>query len=147
MQAYMPVAGRWGHNPLQYALTGVLFTCAAFYFVAAVSYFWTRPWVKIVVTPNTIRYGSRFFHREFHDGMRLGYSTNETDLKNKLLEGSFGTVAMRLTYGRWGEDLPYLVNKYHADEIVIWMNEIINSVGAPIDVRHDPYAGEKSELL
>jgi len=115
--------------------------------VAIWSYFSNRPWVRITVTPDIIQYGDRRFDRSQARGMRVGYSSQEADLAASITKKGFGVTQMRLGYGRWGEDLKYMVNSYHASEIVVWMNEIIDSVGEQIAPRHDPYAGKKIELL
>ena len=126
--------------------TGIFLMVGVFIALTIVSYFLTRPWVTIVITPDTITYGSTKYAREHHNGMRIGYTIEGVDeLKNDFFDISFGLQAIRLTYGRWGEDLPYLVNKYHAAEIVIWMNELIAEVGAPEPKENDPAKGRQSE--
>lgn len=137
----------WQLNPVSYMVWGSIITTGLFIAVAVYSFFATRPWVLITIDPKTIRYGSYKFDRRYHEGMQIGYETGETELKNSFFDQSFGAQTLRLTYGPWGEDLPYLVNSYHAPEIVIWMNRIIENVGAPPAKRSDPYAGRKIELL
>jgi len=123
----------------------VVFAC--FIGAAVLSYYLTRPSVRITVTPEAVKYGSEYFDRRFHHGVRTGWSMQGVELQNSFFDKSFGLQALRFTYGRWGEDLPYMVNAYHAQEIVIWMNEIIDQVGAPPAPSNDPYAGHKTELL
>lgn len=113
---------------------------------AIASYFMTRPWVRVIATPTEIQYGKLRFDRQYHQGMALGYSLDgQEDLVNDFHDLSLGLRAIRCTYGRWGEDLPYLVNKYHGAEIIIWMNEIIASVGAPEPAEQDLEQGRKKE--
>lgn len=123
----------------------VLLTLAA----AIFAYVRTRPNVMFSVTPNLIQYGTTKYDRKHYSGMQTGYSVQSREgLKNDVFDIAAGNLtALRLTYGRWGEDLPYLVNGYHAAEIVNWMNEIIDGVGAPQRPRNDPYSGRKIELL
>jgi len=92
----------------------------------------TRGEVPIVAQADKIKVGDKVFDRRHYGGMRMGYTVESDDgaLKNDFLDQQMGYAALRLSYGRWGEDLPYLVNKYHAPEIVIWMNELIDSMGA-----------------
>ena len=123
--------------------------------VALVASVMTRPWVKVTVTPTDIQFGSKLFDRQHHWGMTIGYTLEGRDangenihnLKNDFHDLSLGLSAIRLTYGRWGEDLPYLVNKYHAAEIIVWMNEIIAEVGAPPAPAHDIDQGRKVETF
>lgn len=114
---------------------------------AVISYFHFRPWVKAEITPSVIRYGSQYFDRKHFDGMLIGYKSNEADLRSSVIDAKFGVRLIRLGYGPWGEDLNYMVDEYHAAEIVNWMNGIIDSIGAPPPKRYDPYAGSKIELL
>ena len=117
-------------------------------FVAAiVSYFMTRPNVRVVITPRTIQYGDKRFDRLYSEGVRAGFTSKEVDLPASFTQGKFGVTNIRLTYGRWGEDLKYMINAHHANEIVIWMNEIIDGVGAPPSPRYEAYQGRKIELL
>lgn len=134
-------------DPSEYMFWGALIPAVICLVVAWMTFGSTRPWVRISITPEAIRYGDALYDRQFSNGMRIGYTSDEADLKTSLLAPSFGVQALRLTYGRWGEDLKYMVNKHHASEIVIWMNEIIDSVGSPPPKRYDPYAGQKIELL
>lgn len=134
-------------DPTEYLMWGAIIPGALFLLMAWISYISTRPWVTVTVKSDTIRYGDETFDRRFSKGIRIGYTTQEADLRSSFLAPSLGVQSLRLTYGRWGEDLKYMVNAYHASEIVIWMNEIIASVGAPPPKRHDPYAGQKIELL
>lgn len=98
--------------------------------------FWLA--LPIRVTPTHINVNGQSFNREHYGGMRVGYEIggNEAVPVGGLFEGaigdtSLGFVGLRLQYGRWGEDLDYMVNKYHANEYIVWMNEMIATVGAP----------------
>lgn len=102
--------------------TPILFLAATI-----ISYRLTHLWVKLVATQHYIRVGSYYFDRTKYGGMRIGYEIKTTGnlLKNDFHDLSIGMQALRLSYGPWGEDLPYLVNKYHANEIVLWLNIMI----------------------
>lgn len=107
----------------------------------------TRGEVVIIAQPDKIKFGDKTYDRQHYGGMRMGYSVSTEDnaLKNDFFDQSMGMSALRLSYGRWGEDLPYLVNKYHAPEIVIWMNEHINAVGAPAPRDNAPSEGRRQQ--
>ncbi|WP_306129709.1 hypothetical protein [Roseovarius sp. MMSF_3350] len=130
-------ASIWG----SVVMFGLLITAAIW------SYFANRPKVEVTITPNTIRYGDALFDRTFAGGLLVGYKSKTAELKANITDDRFGVSRLRLAYGAWGEDLKYMVNSYHANEIVIWLNEIISSVGAPPKRVHDPAAGRKIELL
>lgn len=98
------------------------------------SFFKTHPWVKLVATPDYIQVGGKFYDRQHYGGIRLGYEINLKGggaLSNSF-EDVFGNrVGLRLGYGLWGEDLPYMVDKYHSNEIVLWLNMIISATQQP----------------
>ncbi|MEE4212424.1 MAG: hypothetical protein V2I43_24535 [Parvularcula sp.] len=100
---------------------------------AVFGFLYPRVSLPITVQPDAIKVGNQVFDRNYVFGFRVGYTIESDDktLKNDFLDQSMGFASLRLAYGRWGEDLPYLVNKYHSGEIVIWVNEVIDSVGAP----------------
>jgi hypothetical protein len=107
-----------------------------------------HPKVQITATPDTIQVGNMIFNRSQYGGMRLGYQVQGEAVKI----GTFDTVmgdhfmgvsGLRVAYGRWGEDLDYMVNKYHAAEYVVWMNEQIDAIGRPEPKKHDPAKGRK----
>lgn len=145
--SYEPV----GYSPWEFPLSnmtwGAILGFLTFLGLALWSYFSNRPWVKIIVNADTILYGDKKFDRRYFGGMRAGYKSKEAQLKTGFIAPSMGVQRIRLSYGPWGEDLKYLVNAYHAAEIVIWMNDIIDSVGKQTTPKYDPYAGQKLELL
>jgi hypothetical protein len=138
----------WQQNFGAYVATGSVLATGGFILAAIWSYFATRPWVRVIIKPDRVKYGDRRFDRRYLHGIGLGYSNNETELKFGLLTPSFGVTAMAVRYGRWGEDLRYMVNSRYAPQIVIWMNEIIDSVGETRPPsRFEPMMGRKIELL
>jgi hypothetical protein len=103
------------------------------------------PWVTLIATPQYIKVGKLYFDRGHYGGMRTGYeiSTSAGLLKNDFHDLGIGLVALRLSYGLWGEDLPYLVNRYHGAEIVIWMNYMIGLAEA--EKEPSPQTGVRSQ--
>jgi len=96
-------------------------------------FYWTRPWVTVFADRVHIRVGDLRFSREHFGWLRLGYEieTSGALLKNDFHDLDIGLQGLRLVYGPWGEDLPYLVNKYHANEIVLWINTKIAETAPP----------------
>ncbi|WP_161793899.1 hypothetical protein, partial [Jannaschia aquimarina] len=90
-----------------------------------------RFWLPIEISEGTIKVGGKYYAREHSSGFRIGYKVEGQDagLKNHFMDKSFGMTGLRLSYGEWGEDLPYLINSYHSAEMVIWMNGIVAGVG------------------
>lgn len=110
-----------------------------------IAYVKTNGWVMVICQKDKIKFGDKTFDRKYFNGMRIGYTVSKDEsfdeaMGNDFYDVSMGTAALRLTYGKWGEDLPYMINKYHSAEIVVWMNELFASVGAP-----EPSANKASE--
>ena len=140
----------WQFNPRRatdFGINGAIFLPTACLGAAAWSYFAFRPWVKVTVNANEIRFGDKLFDRRWFGGFRIGYKTSEADLRSSIISDRFGVTLLRLSYGPWGEDLKYLVDSYYASAIVIWLNDIIGSVGENDVAKYDPNAGRKIELL
>lgn len=146
-QSYVSSSSRYMVSSAPYTVWGSILTVSAFLVVAIICYFKTRPWVEVDVSKEAILYGGRKFDRRYHYGMQIGYKSGEGQLKTSALAPAMGVQNVRLTYGPWGEDLKYMVNAYHASEIIVWMNDIIDGIGASSQSRYDPYAGRKIELL
>lgn len=112
-------------------------------------------WLNLIfsVTPNRINVGGKTYDRAHSAGMRIGYTVEGNggvgDSMVDVIAGdaSMGFVGLRLTYGRWGEDLDFMVNRYHAAEYVVWMNEQIAMVGAAAPKDHDPAKGRRKSGL
>lgn len=123
----------------------LLFACI---FGLFISYQTTRVWLEIIIHKDKISVGNRVFDRAHTSGFRTGYSIDTEDgLKNDFMDQSMGFSGLRLSYGPWGEDLPYLVNKYHSAEILVWLNAIMDNVGKPEPAAQDLEAGRKKDTF
>lgn len=139
---------RWQQSEIWHdTYTTALTLFLVFGIAAIVSYVVTRPTVKIVAKQDTIRVGSYIFDRRYAGGLRPRFSTKEMNFLPSFLQPKMGAVGLGFEYGRWGEDMKYMVNAFHSDAIVIWVNEIIAQVGTEGTNRHNPMIGEKIELL
>lgn len=106
--------------------------------------------LEIRATPSQLRVGHMVFDRAYYRGMRLGYSDPNESIKAKAFgfgigEGWGGGIALRVAYGRWGENTPYLINGYYAVSYINWMNEQIAAVGAPEPSGTDYALGRREE--
>jgi hypothetical protein len=165
--AALPVGGVWGANAYKkaiesaawaggnapiaslpvYIVFGAVFFSGIFIALSVSAYSLTRPRVRVRVDDQLVKFGSYRFDRKYAGGLRIGYSTKEAELRSSFVQPRFGVVELRFSYGRWGENTKYLVDTRHAEELVVWMNEIIESIGAPMIPKNDPFAGRKIELL
>lgn len=132
-----------------------LIVIVACFIATVLSFTRTRLWVKIESTDREIRIprpfegGTMRFDRKYFGGVRLGYSiqTESGALKEHFSDGNFGLQALRIEYGPWGEDLPYLVNGYHATEIVLWMNMVMRATISEPPKAHAPDVGIVEEVF
>lgn len=114
---------------------------------AVISYHKTRPEILVHVDKDRIRIGTETYDRRFAGAVVVGHTERDTEVSRKIISPQFGSVALGIQYGRWGETTNYMLDAEHASETVVWMNEVIDSVGDAQARRYDPQAGKKIELL
>ena len=114
----------------------------------------TRPWIKIEGTPDYIRVRegstmSKTYRREHFGGMATSYTIKTPDGKElgTMMEPSFGLTRLRLIYGPWGDDLPYLISSRHSTDLIIWMNLVLDAVDMPSPTAHAPDLGRVEEVF
>lgn len=108
-----------------------------------------RFWMEIVIQEERVKINGTTYDRNLTSGFRMGY-TIESDsnaLKQSFQDMSMGFTGLRFSYGPWGEDLPYVMNKYHGAEIVIWLNELMAGVGAREPGNNEPQTGHRAEIF
>lgn len=139
-------------SPPQFLLFGVIALAmglALIYYSIII----TRPWIRIEGTKEHIRvYGkdaTKTFDRAHFGGMRSGYSiqTESAVLSSDFTSSNFNLAGLRVSYGPWGEDLPYLINGYHSVGLILWMNMALGSVDMPPPKAHDPSQGREEVVL
>ncbi len=145
--AYATSPNKWQSSATAYATQSVVIIAGVFLGLTVLSYFLTRPKVQVYITKDVVFFGEYRFDRELSGGFRIGYDAKNVNLPQSFLRPRFGMTVLRFAYGRWGEDMRYLIDAYQANNIVVWMNEIIDSIGDPPTRRFDPSAGRKIELL
>jgi len=108
-----------------------------------------RFWMQIVIQEERVRINGKTYDRGLSSGFRMGYTieSESTALKQSFQDMTMGFTGLRFSYGPWGEDLPYVVNKYHGPEIVVWLNQMMASVGAPEPGNNEPDIGHRAEIF
>ena len=124
------------------AFGGSLFLCV---------YLWRKcfPNVRVVIQKDRVLVGNHLFDRQHFSGFRKGYEDNgPNDSGGNYFDKTFAmSTTLRFQYGRWGEDLEYMVNNYHASEYVIWMNAVIAEVGKPEPKEIDAKQGQRKQVF
>lgn len=135
---------------LGYFLVALLFGVALIWWAFAS----TRPWIKFEGTPDYIRIRqgsswSKSYRREHFGGMGTSYSvkTPDGEVLGTTMEPSFGLARLRIIYGPWGEDLPYLISSRHSVDLILWMNLVLDAVDMPPPTAHAPDLGRVEEVF
>ena len=115
--------------------------------LAVLSSFLTRPNVRVVVKPDTIKFGSYRFDRRYVGGLREGFKSQGVQTRPSFVSPKFGSTNLYMEYGAWGERMKYLVDADSAVETIVWANEIIDRVGKTDAVAPNASEGVKAEML
>lgn len=119
-------------SPFEPFNTGAFFTPVLLTVVLLVlSYLWTFPWVRVVATRDYVQVGPYFFDRARYGGVRTGYEITYSGQTHSGQSLSFVFKGLRLVYGPWGDELPYMVKDYDAVAVTLWLSVMIGSVQNP----------------
>lgn len=97
---------------------------------------WCCPRVSIIATRERVTVGRYDFQWQELEGLRLGYSSGGKPRERT----QFGWVGMRMQYGAWGYDLPYMLDGYNSAAYVIWANMMLQTID------HVPFAGRVNSI-
>lgn len=126
---------------------GALIGFGLFVGLAILSFYITRPEIAVRVSRKTVTIGTEVYDRRLFGGFAPGLSSDEFSPNRNPLSRDMGAVVLKARYGRWGAMTKYLVDGQHANDIIIWMNDIIESTNASEEMPYDPFVGKKIELL
>lgn len=138
--------GIWSDEALQAMASRSTNVFAFLMIIAVASYFLTRPNVRVIVKPDTIKFGSYRFDRRYVAGLRVGFD-DEGETRPSFAVPQHGSTNLKMKYGRWGERMRYMVPAESAEEIVVWANEIIDQVGMAEEFAPTAREGRKMEML
>lgn len=117
--------------------------------LVAVSYAILRaifPRIKITADRSEIHVGK--FHYDWNTaaGMRVGYSIGGVERSSEQGFLWFQYTGMRMAYGQWGHDLPYMVSSYYSVAYAAWINQLLETIQHDSESVNDAAAGIKQEL-
>lgn len=102
------------------------------------------PRVTIEADRDGVTVGKYNFDWRAIQGFRIGYSAGGVERENTQL----GFQGLVLGYGPYGFDLPYMVRKYYAAYYVLWLNEMLDTIGKDDNAgAHDPKSGFKKAMF
>lgn len=131
LNRYRAPTGNLIWSPLPLITVLVLLVCV---FVAIMKWCWPR--ISIIATTERVTIGSFAFKWDELEGLRLGYSSG-----GKPRERSqWGFTGLRMQYGAWGYDLPYMVNSYYSAAYVVWGNLMLQTI------EHVPFEGRVNSI-
>ena len=94
------------------------------------------PRISIIATADEVTIGKLKFNWEHLHGLRLGYMAGGKE--RELRQGPFH--GLRMSYGPWGYDLPYMAREYYAAAYVVWVNMMLQTID------HVPFEGRVNSL-
>ena len=102
------------------------------------------PRVTIEADRDGVTVGKYNFDWRAIQGFRIGYSAGGVERENTQL----GFQGLVLGYGPYGFDLPYMVRKYYAAYYVVWLNDMLDTIGKDDNAgAHDPKSGFKKAMF
>lgn len=112
----------------------------------AVSYIVLReayPRILIVAEKKGVIVGQYAYSWKHAEGLRAGYSVGGVERSKK----QWRYVGLRMAYGQWGHDLPYMVNADYSAAYVVWLNNLLETVSINTATQNDPKAGIRQQLF
>ncbi|KAA8605138.1 hypothetical protein AL036_20500 [Salipiger aestuarii] len=79
---------------------------------------------------------------DYAQGLRAGYSVGGVEKDNK----QWKFAGLRMAYGQWSHDLPYMVNDYYSAAYIVWVNQLLETIQVASSAVNDIQAG-KREIL
>lgn len=121
-QGPVVVNNRWvegGFSVMQFVLS--LLPLVA---VTWAAWWWAFPRITVTADPETITVQGLTYDRATAQGFREGYALGgvERISKQGLYRG------LRLQYGPWGDDLPFLVRYYYSAAYIVFLNDALEAV-------------------
>lgn len=88
------------------------------------AWWWAFPRIRISADHEFIRIRGRQYDWDRARGFRLGYSLGGVERQDK--QGPYS--GLRMAYGPWGDDLPFLVRNYYAPAYVLFLNDALKAI-------------------
>ena len=107
---------------------------------------WRLCFPRIIIEANRdgVTVGKYKFDWRALGGFRIGHTAGGVERENTqwLYQG------MVIEYGPYGFDLPYMVRKYYSAYYVVWLNDMLATIGQDDKTgTHDPKSGFKKSMF
>jgi hypothetical protein len=133
--------GQWGEY---FSLLPLIFSIVI---TLALSWvIWRLCFPRIIIEANRegVMVGKYKFDWRALGSFRTGYTAGGEERENI----QFFYQGLFIEYGPYGFDLPYMVRKYYAAHYVLWLNEMLDTIGQDDHLAtHDPKSGFKKSVF
>ena len=82
------------------------------------------PRIRIRADEKGITVHDRVYSWDKAQGFRLGYSLGGVEREDTQWRYS----GLRMAYGNWGDDLPYMVRHYYAPAYIVFLNGLLENI-------------------
>lgn len=95
------------------------------------------PRIIVQADREKITVGKFRYNWDHAQGLRTGYSVGGVEKASK----QWKFAGLRMAYGPWSHDLPYLVNDYYSAAYIVWVNQLLETVQTNTVAVNNPHAG------
>lgn len=123
-------------------LLGVAVLLAATYAILRAIF----PRITITATRDGISVGKYRYSWDNAEGLRAGYSVGGVEKSDEQGFFWFKYKGLRMAYGQWSHDLPYMVSDYYSAAYVVWVNQLLETIQTNPETVNDTAAGIKQQM-
>ena len=104
------------------------------------------PRIIITASRDGISVGKYRYSWDRAEGLRAGYSVGGAEKSHEEGFLWFKYVGIRMAYGQWSHDLPYMVGDYYSAAYVVWVNQLLETIQTNPETVNDAAAGIKQQM-
>ena len=104
------------------------------------------PRIAITATRDGISVGKYRYSWDNAEGLRAGYSVGGVEKSDEQGFFWFKYKGLRMAYGQWSHDLPYMVSDYYSAAYVVWVNQLLETIQTNPETVNDAAAGIKQQM-
>lgn len=104
------------------------------------------PRILITATRDGISVGKYRYSWDNAEGLRAGYSVGGVEKSDEQGFFWFKYKGLRMAYGQWSHDLPYMVSDYYSAAYVVWVNQLLETIQTNPETVNDTAAGIKQQM-
>ena len=129
------------YNPMPIIITIGILLAATYAILRAIF-----PRITITATRDGISVGKYRYSWDNAEGLRAGYSVGGVEKSDEQGFFWFKYKGLRMAYGQWSHDLPYMVSDYYSAAYVVWVNQLLETIQTNPETVNDAAAGIKQQM-